>query len=114
MSAFNLNHEELKSILKNDNPGIAPDPAIAERLNYHFLLKSPGRKVQRNSFIGFAVWLFSVKSLALKTGVAVVFSSILLFKSELSNNVSIISPDTCVMKIQLVDTNYVFRDTCSN
>lgn len=115
MSAFNLNsNDELKNILRNDNPPIAPDPAIAERLNYHFLLKSPARKVHSNSFAGFAAWIFSVKSLALKTAIAVVFSSALFFKSELNNNSYIISADTCVMKNQLVDTNYVFKDTCRN
>lgn len=115
MRTFNLNNnEELKNVLRNDNPPIVPDPAIAERLNYHFLLKSPAQKVHSNSFVGFAAWIFSAKSLALKTSLAVVFSSIILFKSQLNNSTSIISADTCMMKTQLVDTNYVYRDTCMN
>jgi hypothetical protein len=115
MRTFNLNsNEELKNVLRNDNPPIVPNPAIAERLNYHFLLKSPVRKVHSNSFVGFAAWIFSAKSLALKAGLAVVLSSVILFKSQLSNNTSIISADTCLTKTQLVDTNYVFRDTCMN
>ncbi|HEX2936552.1 MAG TPA: hypothetical protein VHO72_14445 [Bacteroidales bacterium] len=115
MAIFNLNsNEELKEVLRNDNPPIVPNPAIAERLNYHFLLKSPARKVHSNSFAGFAAWIFSAKSLALKAGLAVVFSSVILFKSQLNNNTSIISADTCLTKTQLVDTNYVFRDTCMN
>lgn len=115
MATFNLNsNEELKNVLSKDNPPIVPDPAITERLHYHFLLKSPARKVHSNSFVGFAAWIFSAKSLVLKAGLAVVFSSVILLKSQLSNNTSIISADTCITKNQLVDTNYVYRDTCMN
>lgn len=115
MRTFNLNNnEELKNVLRKDNPSLTPDPAIAERLNYHFLIKSPARKVQSNSFLGFAAWIFSAKSLALKTAFAVIFSGVILFKSQLNNNASFISSDTCIMKNQLVDTNYIYRDTCMN
>jgi hypothetical protein len=115
MSSFNLNNdEELKKILKKDNPPLQADPAIAERLNYHFLIKSPMQKVHSNSFAGFTLWLFSFKSIAIKTCIAVIFSSVLLFKSEFNERSSIIAEDTCVMKNQLPDTNYVFRDTCGN
>lgn len=114
MNPFNLNHEEeLKRMIRNDHPKITLNPAISERLNYHFMLKSPMRKVHSNSFAGFFTGFFSLKGIALKTGIAAVVFSMFLFQNKLSENSSVILGDTCINQIQWVDTNYMYKDTCS-
>jgi hypothetical protein len=113
MNTFNLNNdEEFKRIIRNDNPKISPDPAISERLNYHFLLKSPMQKIYSNSFAGFFIWLLSFKNIALKIGIAAVLFSLFLFQNQITDNPSTILGDTTSNQIQLVDTNYIYKDTC--
>lgn len=71
-------------LLECDRVG-EPDPAIEDRLMYSFMLKSVASKPRQNSFAGFFGWIFSVKSLALKTGLV----SAILFFSLMNNQIGI-------------------------
>ncbi|MFY9154191.1 MAG: hypothetical protein WAO52_19380 [Prolixibacteraceae bacterium] len=70
----------LSELLRNDRVG-EPDQAIEDRLMYSFLLKSGNAKQKQNSFSSFLVWIFSMQSLGLKTGLV----SVVLFFSVMNN-----------------------------
>lgn len=100
------------SILK-DNPGIEPDKAIEDRLNYYFLMKKSSHKVHSNSFEGVFIWLFSLKALGLKAGFATVCLAYFLFLGNMNTKtVNQQYSDTCQLNTLAVDTNFIAKDTC--
>ena len=66
----------LKQLIQNDQIG-EPDRVVEDRLMYSFLLKSGHLKQKQNSFSNFLLWLFSLQSMGLKTGLV----SVVLFFS---------------------------------
>ncbi|MDO8927626.1 MAG: hypothetical protein Q7W54_01405 [Bacteroidota bacterium] len=81
----NMNQDQkFAKLLQNDQVG-EPDKAIEDRLMYSFLLKNSGSKLKQNSFVSFFGWLFSARSLGLKTGLV----SLVLFFSVINNQINI-------------------------
>lgn len=77
----NTNHEKLLAeLIQKDRVG-GPDQAVEDRLMYSFLLKSGTSKQKQNSFSSFLVWMFSMQSLGLKTGLV----SVVLFFSVMNH-----------------------------
>lgn len=77
----NNKHDKLfAQLLQNDQVG-SPNQVVEDRLMYSFLLKSGTKKQKQNSFSSFLVWLFSMQSLGLKTGLV----SVVLFFSVMNN-----------------------------
>lgn len=77
----NKNHDKLLAdLLRNDQVG-EPDHSVEDRLLYSFLLKSGNSKQKQNSFSSFLVWIFSMQSLGLKTGLV----SVVLFFSIMNH-----------------------------
>ncbi len=110
---FGHTDDLFRNIVMNDNPGIKPIKAIEERLNYYYLLKQPTRKVHSNSFSGMFIWLFSMKSLGLKTSFISAGLAYLLFFGNIKNNPS--NPgysDSCQIHTLVADTNFTVKDTC--
>ena len=74
------------SAVTNDNPGIKPNKAIEERLNYYYMIKQPTSKTHMNSFSGMFIWLFSMKSFGFKASVASACIVYFLFLGNIKNN----------------------------
>lgn len=75
------NHDQLfVELLSNDYVG-EPDMAIEDRLAYSFLLKNSGSRLKQNSFASFFGWVFSARSLGIKTALV----SLVLFFSVFNN-----------------------------
>jgi hypothetical protein len=110
-----LSHDEnlLRSTVSNDNPGIKPNKAIEERLNYYYTIKQPNREIHMNSFGGMFIWLFSMKSLGLKASFISAGLAYLLFFGNIKNDPS--NPgysDSCQIHTLVADTNFIVKDTC--
>lgn len=104
----NKNQDQLfAELLKNDQVG-QPDQAIGDRLMYSFLLKNSSSKVKQNSFGNFFGWIFSAKSLGLKTGLV----SLILFFSVLNNQISI-EPGTMAGNDSLLIKRVLLADSTS-
>lgn len=109
---YSFERKNLGDLIKTDSPSIVPDPGIAERLNYYFMLKNQKLQVHSNSFTNIFSWLFSFKNIVLKTGIAVFFISFLFFRTQINNNPVHSMSDSCNSQYQLTDTNFVLKDTC--
>lgn len=107
------NDQLFRKSVNNDNPAIEPHPALAERLNYYYTLKQPTRKVHANSFAGMITWLFSLKSITLKTSLASFCLAYFLFVGNIKNNSNVQGlSDTCQIHQTLADSSYMAKDTC--
>jgi hypothetical protein len=110
---FSHNENLYRSALSSDEPGIRPDQAIVERLNYYYSLKQAGHKLHMNSFSGMFVWLFSLKSLGLKASLASVCLGYMLFFGNIKKSPDDFKySDSCQINTLVVDTNFTFKDTC--
>jgi hypothetical protein len=110
---FSSSDHLFRKAVNNDHPNIEPDAAIAERLNYYYSLKQPGRKLHANSFSGMIVWLLSVKSMGLKAGFVSLGLAYFLFLGNIKSSSEIPgASDTCQIHSLLVDSSYVAKDTC--
>ena len=110
---FSQNENLLRTALMNDEPGISPDKAIAERLNYTFSLAHPFRKVSMNSFAGMFSWIFSLKNVGVKAGIAsACLAYMLLFGNIKTNPDDAKFSDGFRINTLAVDTNFTFKDTC--
>jgi hypothetical protein len=106
-------HHLLRNAVMRDQPQIEPDKTLGERLNYYYMLKRPSQKVRSNSFSGMFFWLFSLKSVGFKAGVASFCLAYFLFFGHIKNNPGRQElADTIQIHQALVDTNYVVKDTC--
>jgi hypothetical protein len=110
---FDQSNKLFREIVSKDNPDIKPDKAIAERLNYYYLLKQPHRKVHMNSFMGMFVWLFSMKSFGIKASLVSVCLLYFLFLGNMNNNdQSQNSSDTSQISAAAIDTFSLTKDSC--
>ncbi|HEY4786001.1 MAG TPA: hypothetical protein VIH57_08125 [Bacteroidales bacterium] len=102
-----------RKAITSDHPGIEADKAIADRLNYYFMIKRSGKRLQANSFSGMFLWLFSLKGMGVKAGFVSACLAYFLFFGNIRNNSAIRDVNgTYQMQQLLVDTNYVAKDTC--
>jgi hypothetical protein len=62
------NYMFFQEILKNDKLNFEADPAIEQRLMYHFQLKASSSKIKRNSLLPFLETIFSTRFISLKIG----------------------------------------------
>ena len=106
------NKDLLKEIIGNDNPGITPNPSIEERLNYYYMLHKQKKKIYSNSFGGIFTWFFSGKNIIMKTGFAMFFISFFIFKTQFINPTDHSLSNRGFNNSQIVDTNFVTKDTC--
>ena len=110
---YSHNENLLRNALLSDVPGISPDKAIAERLNYHFLLTHPFRRVYLNSFAGMFSWIFSLKNFGFKASLAsALLAYMLLFGNIKNNSDGSKFTDGYQINTLAVDTNFTFKDTC--
>lgn len=110
----NTNTDRLfRNIVIKDNPGIDPERAVGERLNYYFLMKKSTHKVHSNSFEGLFIWIFSLKALGLKAGFVSACLAYFLFLGNINTKtVNQQYSDTCQLNTVAIDTNYMVKDTC--
>lgn len=102
-----------REIVSKDHPDIKPDKAIAERLNYYYLLKQPHRRVHMNSFAGMFVWLFSLKSIGIKASlISVCFLYFLLLGNVSNQNQNQKLSDTSQVSAAVIDTFSLSIDSC--
>jgi len=92
-------------LFRNDKIG-KPDEAIENRLMYSFMLKSGCSKPRQNSFASFFGWMFSIQSIALKTGLA----AVLLFISVINHHMSI-EPERIVGNDSLYSKRVLVADS---
>lgn len=110
---FDHTNKLFREILSKDDPGIKPDKAIAERLNYSYLLKQPYRKVHMNSFAGMFVWLFSMKNFGIKASLVSICLLYFLFLGNMNNNEQNQNlSDTSQVSSAVIDTFSLTKDSC--
>lgn len=80
-----MNNKEIKRLIQQDNAG-APAEAVKQRLDHAFMLKSANDPLRQNSFSGFFIWIFSLNSIGLKTAMAAVIISFILFNQNMNIN----------------------------
>ena len=101
-----------RKAVQHDNPGIEPNTAIAERLNYHYTLKQPTRKLYANSFAGMFVWLLSFKNIGIKASFLSICLAYFLFVGNIKTGSGIPElSDTCQVHQLFVDTAFMVKDT---
>lgn len=69
------NYMSFDEILKSDKLNFEADPAIEQRLMYHFQLKAGASKIKRNSLLPFLDTIFSTRFVSLKIG----FAALIIF-----------------------------------
>ena len=80
-----MKEKQLKNLIRHDFVG-TPNKNLEARLNYAFMLKSSKIKVRQNSFSDFFSWIFSLKSLGLKTTLATILLAFVMLKPNLNIN----------------------------
>jgi hypothetical protein len=110
--SYNNMDDILRSSLQNDKLEVCPNPAIEQRVQYHYLLKNSSARVRSNSFVGFASWIFSLQGLGIKTSLAVICMVVMLFGGSFhqSSNRNLLT-DTSLVAPALIDSNYLVKDT---
>lgn len=110
---FSPSDDLFRKAVNHDSPGIEPDAAISERLNYYYTLKQPIRKLHANSFIGVVIWLFSLKNMGFKAGFVSLGLVYFLFFGNIKNSSEVPgASDNNQIQSLLVDSSYMAKDTC--
>ena len=74
---------EIKNLIQNDSVS-GPSPKVEDRINYAFMLNSSRFKIRQNSFSGFFGWMFSIKSLGVKTAIAGLLLAFVMLKPQMN------------------------------
>lgn len=97
-----MNEKQMKQLISKDIIG-TPDPQIANRLNYAFMLKSTHFESRRNSFSDFFWWIFSFKSMAAKSIIVASLLTLMVIKPNITSlSKSIVTIDSTAINQSLV------------
>lgn len=77
--------KQLFHLIQGDK-AMEPKTEIEDRLMYTFLLKNVQSEIRQNSFSGFFGWMFSFKSLGIKTAVVSILLLVTFFNTNLEQS----------------------------
>ena len=107
-----MNDKLLKILIQKDEVG-TPAHKVKQRLDHSFMLKAANHPVRQNSFSGFLSWIFSLKSIGLKTAMAGVIVSFFLVNPnvDISSGNAVYLDSTCVNQSVKIDSSLLHLNT---